>query len=348
MKRATVTDVAALAGVSISTVSRVINGSGKVDPQLAQKVNEAVASLGFTPNPSARHMRGKADETINIIIPTVNFSDMLRGAVDEAFSLGCRLNTYTSNGSARRDVECLERVASFSGGLIYCPVSMEGAHYLEIAASRQIPVVIAARRNVLAGAPHIYTDHVAACYRATKYLLQHHHRRVAMFAGFWNEKPESVDKLLEMRRSDCAGLYAALDRLTGYEMALKEFSLDLDPELVFITGFEYEDGYETCNKILASLCEFDAIICPTDRVAAGALQALQEQNVQVPNQVSIIGYDDGVFAQSTRPTLTAVHQQSYTIGRLAVQAIADLTRGKHVSDQVLDAELIVRNSTAAK
>ena len=111
---------------------------------------------------------------------------------------------------------------------------------------------------------------------------------------------------------------------------------------------EYEDGYTTCKQALASLCAFDAIMCPTDRVAAGALQALQEQNVRVPKQVSIIGYDDGVFAQSTRPTLTAIHQMSYQIGQKCVQGIADMMQGTSIENIVLDAELMVRDSTAAK
>lgn len=349
MKRPTVNDVAALAGVSVSTVSRVINGSAKVAPDLAARVSAAVAQLGFTPNASARNMRTKSSDTISIVIPTVHFSEILRGAVDEAFEKGYKLVAYASNGSADREIACLDRVAAVGeGGLIYCPATIRGAQHLDVVAAMGIPVTIAARRNAFKGAPHIYTDHVSACYRATKYLLQHKHRRIAFFAGFWGEHPQTVEDMLEMRGLELSGVYSALDRLAGYENALEEFGLELERELIFLTGFEYNDGYGTCKQALASLCEFDAIICPTDRVAAGALQALQEQNVQVPRQVSIIGYDDGVFAQATRPALTAVHQSSYLIGQTCVRALADMMNSIPFQDTVLDAQLIVRDSTAAK
>ena len=349
MKRPTVNDVAALANVSVSTVSRVINGSDKVAPDLAERVNAAVAQLGFTPNVSARNMRAKKNDGISIIIPTIHFSEILCGAVDEAFEVNYKLTAYASNGCADREVECLERVAaSGTGGLIFCPATIQGARHLSAVTSMGIPVIIAARRGILTGVPHVYTDHVAACYRATKYLLQHNHRRIAFFAGFWSERPTNVENMLQMRNTEFCSLYSALDRLAGYEKALMEFGMELDKNLIFITGFEYEDGYATCKQALASLCAFDAIMCPTDRVAAGALQALQEQNVQVPKQVSIIGYDDGVFAQSTRPTLTAIHQMSYQIGQRCVHGIADMMQGTPIEDIVLDAELMVRDSTAAK
>lgn len=349
MKRPTVTDVAALAQVSVSTVSRVINDNSKVDPTLVARVNAAIVELGFTPNASARNMRAKRSDSISIIIPTVFFSEILRGAVDEAFEKNYKLMTYASNGCADREVECLERVAaSGSGGLIYCPTAIKGARHLDILTSKGIPIIIAARHDILSGVPHVYTDHVSACYRATKYLLRYNHRHIAFFAGFWDEHPATVDDLLDMRGMKFSGLYSALDRLAGYELALTEFGLELDKSLIFITGFEYGDGYSVCKKAMANLCEFDAIICPTDRVAAGALQALQEQNVHVPQQVSIIGYDDGVFAQSTRPTLTAVHQLSYEIGQTAIRAVSDMMQGIPINDTVLDAQLIVRDSTTAK
>lgn len=349
MKNVTISDVAKLAGVSISTVSRVTNGNGKVDAALAKKVNDAIQQLHYAPNVNARNMRSKQSDTISIIIPTVNFSDILRGAADEAFLLGYKLNVYSTHGLPERELECLQRaLQTGSDGIIYCPVTTKGIEYLKGANTKHIPVVITARRDVMEFVPHIYLDQVTACYQATKYLLQHKHRHIALFAGFWEERPTSVAEFLKMNESANAGLYPAVDRLIGYEMALKEYGIETDPDLIYLTGFEYENGYKSCKRALASLCPFDAVICPTDRVAAGALQALQEQNVRVPGQVSIIGYDDGIFAQATRPTLTAIHQTSYEIGKIAVNSIVDTWENRPVQTRVLKPKLIVRDSTAAK
>lgn len=349
MKNATITDVARLAGVSTATVSRVINGNEKVDAAMAEKVNNAISQLHYTPNFSARSMRRGHNDVISIILPTVNFSDILRGATDEAFALGLKLNLYATHGDPQREKECLRSaLSSGSDGIVYCPVSAVGLSYLHSNNQSHIPVVITARRNVLPGVPHIYMDQVGACYQATKYLLQLRHRRIALLTGFWDDRPHSITDFLRMKDAPEAGLYPAVDRLMGYEAALKEYGIKLDPALIYLTGFEYDDGYRCCNEALASLCQFDALICPTDRVAAGALQALQEQNVHVPSQVSIIGYDDGIFAQATRPTLTATHQTSYRIGQSAVRSVFTIWQGQSVETIVYEPKLIVRNSTAAK
>jgi LacI family transcriptional regulator len=308
--------------------------------------------MRYTPNLSARSIRTGANNVISIILPSFEtnlFTSLLQGAADTCMEKGYSLSVYQSNGTIEREIKCIDAARRTSpSGILYCPVSMESVEYFEKNWDRERPVVIVSRRGLIDGVPHVYYDDRTGCYTATKYLLRQGCRRIAFFAGFWEAPDRDVGSLLELFQSDHRGVYSSIDRLQGYVDALNEFGLDVHKDLIHLTAYNYASGYESMNAFLASLTEFDAVICSNDRLAAGILQSLREQNISVPAQVSLIGFDDGVICNITRPTLTAVRQPSYQIGQKAAETLIGLLGGAGAEDIKLDMELIVRNSTAVK
>lgn len=352
MEKVTIVDVARIAGVSVPTVSRVLNKRQNVNKVLKKKVEEAIAETNYAPNLNARYTRTGTNDIISIILPTFEtnlFTGLLQGAADTCMEHNLRLSVYQSNGNIENDIRCIDMVrASFSGGLIYCPVSPDSLEYFKSAVSQKTPTVIASRRGLIENVPHVYPDNISGCYTATKYLLQQGHRRIAFFAGFWETPGYDADYLMTLLEGKTRGVYSSLDRLQGYIDALKEFNLDVQKSLLRITAYNYESGYESMKAFLASLIDFDAVICANDWVAAGVLQSLREQNILVPDQVSVVGFDDGAITNIARPTLTSVRQPSYQIGQRVIKTVISLINGVNPGDIKLDMTLIVRNSTAAK
>ena len=127
-----------------------------------------------------------------------------------------------------------------------------------------------------------------------------------------------------------------------------EEGIDFDKAYLIRTGYDFDSGYNTAKKVLSMLLDFDAVICSNDSVAAGVLQALSEQKISVPEQVSIVGYDDSVFSTIARPTITSVKQKPYVVGYGSVEMLLKRMAGEQVSDRIIDVELVVRNSTSMK
>ncbi len=180
---------------------------------------------------------------------------------------------------------------------MFCPLSEASSSLLPALFSISTPpIVIIYRHDYCDYASHIYYDNELGGYLATKYLLKAGHRQIAFFASFWSEEPAD---LLNFHDRRLMGSYSSLDRLKGYQKALNEYDVKIHRELLSSTGYTYESGYAMTKQFLSSLCDFSAIICCNDSVAAGALQALSEQNIDVPRQVSVIGYDASFLSDIT-------------------------------------------------
>lgn len=352
MQKITISDVAKQAGVSISTVSRVINKNSKVDEALKWKVQKTIEELGYVPNANARSIRAGNSNLLSVIIPTAEiaiFASVLQGIMDTAQANGLRVNVYSSKGDKQRDLQSLrDACACSSSGIIYCPISGSDREHVETVLARDIPVVIVMRRGVMPGIPHIYMDDFGGEYKATKYLIQQGHRRIAFFAGFWERPARDVNGILALMDTEQRGAYSTLERLAGYRKALDEAGMEFDTSLIKLTRFDYKSGYDAMKEFLSSLVDFDAVLCGNDLVATGVLQALQEQKISVPERVSLIGYDDSDIARISNPGLTSVCQSPYRIGEMAVKALLDMEMGEAVGNQKLEAGFTIRTSTAMK
>lgn len=336
------------AKLSVATVSRVLNGSRPVAPELKSRVWRAATELNYKPNVGARFMKGQRTGTLGMLVPDAShpfFSAMIAGAILKAQEMDQVVIVSTSDG--RREVEkiAIEGLArTVVDGLIYCPVST-GDPLPEIERFRHLPIVVIGRRNVFASKPHVYTDNIKGGYLATKYLLRLGRRRIGFLAGFWTA-PCTINDIREFASSEDAGKYTTLDRFAGYSQALEEEKVSYDPELVVINGYNYRAGYEAARELLERMVEVDSIIASNDLVAAGVLSFLNSQSIRVPERISVVGYDNNLIAPLTSPSLTSVDQDPRKLGAEAVLSLSRLLSGKKVFDTVLDVKLSIRNSTS--
>lgn len=342
----TLKEVACLAGVSVATVSRVLNGQG-ARPEVQQRVLDAAKQLDYKPNPGARFMKGKRAGNIGLLLPQIShpfFGALAEGALEEAGRNDQVMVIASCQGSRDQEQQRLEQFSrSFLDGMIYFPVE-KGETFPDIAYFRNIPIVIAGRRDIFPGKPHVYSDNMKGGYLATKYLLRLGHRRIAFFAGFW-DPPCNPANIRKKAFEDGSGAFSSLDRFCGYLDGLDEFSIELDTDLVAVCGYDFNAGVEAAEELMARMVTVDALICPNDLVASGALHFLTRQGIRVPEDISIIGYDDDSMAVMTTPTLTTIRQQMPEIGKQAVLMLNHMISGEPVHDVVVDVELIIRNST---
>ena len=352
MSMVTIVQVAEHAGVSIATVSRVINGNEKVKPEIAARVQEAIKTLNYVPSVSARNMKGKRNLHIGFIVPRLDddfFSKMLNSVTKSAAEHDAIVTVFSSNGDAGQERKSL-RSAVIAGvsALLFCPASYISPEEFYEIVPRDFPVIIVYRRDIIPDVPHIYHDNVHGAEDATKYLLRLGRRKIAFFAGFWGHQ-YTAEETLELYKDEVKrGAYSTLDRLHGYIHVLNEAGIPLDPGLIVPCGLNHASGYEQAKKFLASLRDFDSIICGKDEVAAGILLALNEQKISVPEEVSIVSFDDSAYAIMTRPMLTTVKQSPDMLGVQAVEMCIEMLQGRPVHDRVIEMELKIRNSTSGK
>lgn len=344
----TMKDVADEAGVSVSTVSRAINGKLNENNIMIEKIWKAIDKLDYKPNPAARFMKGQPTGTIGVLLPDISnpfFTGIAAGAITQAQKYDNNLIISSSNGSIEQEKKSLEHLSrSVLDGLIYCPIARNES-FDEIEFFKNIPVVISYRRDIIPGRPHVYVDNIKGGYIAAKYLLRLKRKHICFIAGFWNAPFESRD-LIDMIDTPETGFFTSLDRFRGYLNALEEEKIPYDPSLVFISKYDYDSGYEIAKKIIESGREVDAILAPNDLVASGIIKFLTEQEISVPQEISVIGYDDSLIAPITNPTLSSVNQNSEEVGKKSVNLMMKLLNGDTPEDEIIDVSLSIRKSTS--
>jgi LacI family transcriptional regulator len=347
MDRITITELAELAGVSIATVSRVINGK-TVRPAYKEKVLSAMRSLDYAPLPG--HGKTASAQTLGMLVPDLGndyYARIANSAIMRAHEQGKNIIVCSCDGEKDLEAAMLGQLSSKAvDALLYCPVSspvlMPDS---EILGHR--PIVVVARRGVLPGRPHVYSDNVKGGYVSTRYLRRLGRKHIAMLMGFWQLEKELGDpgELISCLGTPICGAYSSLDRLEGHRKALEEDGLPLSPEMLQVSGYDFGSGYEAAKSLMARMVPIDAIIAPNDAVAAGVIRFLSEQHVAVPEEISVIGYDDSAIAMMTTPTLTSIRQDMRRIGSAAVDLAMELIQGSAVEDVIVDVSLSIRKST---
>ena len=341
-------DVAKLAGVSPATVSRVLNRNQNVDSALTERVMRAVRELNYKPTLSA-HPQPNQVKQIAVVLPTLEntyYTTMLSGIADTARENDQNVIVMQSSSNREIEDEHFSRILrSNIDGIIFSGV--DGSNpYQRFPALYGIPMVFAARRQVVPGFPHVYSDNIAAGYMATKYLLRLRHRKIALLVHFWTKDIHDYDTFLKAYNSSEQGSYVSFDRYTGYCKALAEERVTVDPNLIIFSSFSHESGYASAQALLSSSQEFDAVLVSSDRCATGVHRFFKEQGLQIPSQVSIICFNGGLMSNVVSPELTIVDQNNYKIGALAAGQLNELINGCPAHDIKLDVNLIIKGSTA--
>lgn len=327
----TMRDVAERAGVSVTTVSHVINNTRNVSPSTRQRVEEAMHKLGYQPNVLARSLRKGETHTIGIILPDSTnpyFAEVVRGVEDSSFFQGYSVILCNSDNDLEKErlytnvllekqVDGIIMVAAGSSGEI--------VHYLQ---DRDVPLVLVDRRLANIEADYVLANNLQGGILATNHLIDLGHRAIACIAG-------PVD--VELSR----------ERVAGYHQALETAGINIYERWIVEGDFQYQSGYNAARELFEGEPLPTAIFACNDLMAIGAYRYAHEKDYQIPKQLSIVGFDDVSLAAYTNPPLTTVRQFKHKMGALAARLLLERMNQRDLAPrlEVLDTEFVVRDST---
>jgi LacI family transcriptional regulator len=306
----TVRDVAVAARVSVATVSRVLNGDPRVQPERRDRVEAAIRQLGYRRDSVARNLRRGSTMVWGLVISDIEnpfFTSLVRGVQDTAEQAGYSVVLLNSDEDLEKEARCLrvlaeERVA----GVILSPVSERDSTLTGLPAST--PTVLVDRQITGLEIDTVAVDHAGGSYEGTAHLLREGYRRVGCISG---------------PRHSTTGA----SRIEGYEQALRDAGHAPDPELICTTDFKRGGGYESALRLLDLDSRPDAIIAMNNLMTEGTLWALQERGLAVPEDVGVVGFDDQSWSTLVRPRLTVVAQPVRQLGVRAAELLTQRCRG---------------------
>ena len=326
----TIKDVAKLAEVHPSTVSRVINDDSRISEKTKNKVLLIIKKLGYTPNAIARGLKIKRTYTLGMLIPDITnpfFAEIARGVEDAANKNNFNVILCNTDDKLKKERTYLEILKGKRvDGLILGTAHVKDKSILELE-MKKFPYILISRNIEGLDKNCIIVDDVEGGMMATEYLIKLGHRRIAHITG-----------PLKTR--------SALNRLKGYKLALKKYNIEYMDELVEEGDFRIKGGYQAMKKFLKLLEPPRAIFAANDLLALGAMQAIQKKNFHIPEDFSVIGFNDIELASFVYPALTTIRQPMLEMGELAVKMLLRIIEEGEFNQRkiVLKPKLIIRES----
>ncbi|MEK8046366.1 MAG: transcriptional regulator [Burkholderiales bacterium PBB6] len=324
----TIEMVAEAAGVSLSTVSRILNGTAVVSAAKKQAVDTAIERLGFVPNPMARGLAGGRTLSIGVVTQAIDspfYGAALRGIEDELDAVGYSPLFVSGHWNATLEARCIDMLRSRRvDGIIVLTGRLPDQALKQIA--RQLPLVVTGRTLKAPGLFSLNFDNVEGARLATQHLTDLGHKRIAFISG----DPEHPD---------------SIERLQGYKQALEAAGIAFDAALVVPGDYNEVSGVLAVERLLASQQSFTAIFAANDQMAVGASLALYRRSLRVPEDVSVVGFDDLPSSVYAIPPLSTVQQPAYEQGRLAAAAMLQLLAGQKPDVQMPVPRLVARESS---
>lgn len=331
----TIYDVAREAGVSMATVSRVVNNNPNVKPQTRKKVFEAIEKLGYRPNAVARGLASKKTTTVGVVIPDISnqiFAEVARGIEDIATMYHYNIILSNADKKKEREIRVVNTLLEKQvDGLLFMGGTITEDH-INAFNTASVPIVLCATSGESKVIASVDIDHEQAAYDAVKYVIDQGHTKIAMISG---------------PLEDLTNGYA---RFQGYKRALEEANLPLREEYVRIGNYRYESGLEVSQYFLELAERPTAIFTATDEMAIGTIHKIQDYGLNVPDDISVISVDNIRMASMVRPQLTTVAQPMYDIGAVSMRLLTKLMKKEDVEDNqvILPHELIVRHSVSSR
>lgn len=328
----TIIQVAQRAGVSTATVSRVLSGADNVTKKLATKVHRAVTELNYQPNRAARTLRIRSTQTIGVIIPNIEnsfFTSVVRGIEKTLKKAGYTLLLGNSDEDPKQEQLYLATLrAEGVAGIIFVPVSNEAASYQWLVDAK-LPFVVMDRSPPDLQADKVTVNNSAGAQAAVQHLIKLKYKRIGLITG-----PHSFS--------------TAREREVGYIAAFKESKSDCPFRRELIRQGDYKEsgGYEAMSGLLSLREPPDAVFVSNNMMTLGALQAIHERGLRIPNDIAIISFDDMPWFPSLQPPLSAIAQPPYELGTTATELLLARMREPHRSFRhiVLESKLVLRAS----
>ncbi|BCK05358.1 substrate-binding domain-containing protein [Vibrio cholerae] len=331
---ATMKDIARLAGVSTSTVSHVINKSRFVSDEIAERVNNAAQQLNYAPSALARSLKMNRTKTIGMLVTTSTnpfFGEVVKGVERSCYHQGYNLilcNTEGDNQRMKASINTLlqKRV---DGLLLMCS-TLEGERLDVFDRYPDIPIVVMDWGPILFASDKIQDNSLQGGYMAAKHLIECGHKEIGCITG----------PLIR---------HQAQMRYEGYKRALAEAGIAINPDWIVESDFECEGGYQAFEKLYQRGKLPSALFVSNDMMAMGVIQAASQRGLRVPDDLSLIGYDDVHIAKFMTPALTTIHQPKYRLGKAAVDTLLYRLENPDTTAQVVQLEptLVVRSSVCS-
>jgi LacI family transcriptional regulator len=324
-------DVAERAGVSVTTVSHVVNNTRKVNPETKDRVEQAMLALGYRPNVLARSLRRGQSQTIGVILPDNTnpyFAEVVRGIEDSSFFQGYSIILCNSDNDLEKErLYTNVLMEKQVDGVIFVAAGLSGRN-IENLAKLGVPFVLVDRRVPQIEADYVLADNQGGGFKAVNHLIGLGHRAIACLAG-----PE--------------GVALSSERVEGYRQALEEAGIPFDPSWVVEGDFQYQAGYASARKLFSAQKTPTAIFACNDLMAIGIYRCAHERGMRIPGDLSIVGFDDIRLAAFTNPPLTTVKQSKHEMGSIAARLLIERMAQPNLPPrlEILETQLVVRGST---
>jgi LacI family transcriptional regulator len=331
--RVTIFDVASEAGVSYGTVSRVINNNPHVKAETRQRILDTMDHLGYVVNRQARSLAGGRAQMIGLLVPDLETSyigEIMRGIDTVLEIMQYDIVLYTTH---RQKTKEARYVAAVTQGMVDGLLLVLPRHpkdFFETLRQRHFPYVLIDHQGIDEKGPAVCSTNRKGAYKATEYLIKLGHRQIGFISGWM-------------------GLGCSRERLAGYKEALKAYHIPVDENLIYKGEFRQSSGFEGTRAFLKQTNPPTAIFASNDVMAMGVIEAARMHGLQIPEDMSVLGFDDIPMAANLHPKLTTVRQPLEKMGRLAAKMLLDLIyepqeEPLHIE---LPTELIVRDSCQA-
>ncbi len=325
-------DVAREAGVSIATVSRVLNDIDVVNEDTKKKVLDAIKKLGYRPNIVARSLKTQRTKTIGILLPDISnqfYPEIVRGAEDVSNIYDYNIILCNSDLDIEKEKEYLRVLKEkMVDGVLYMSSSLQD-EILELINELDLKTVLIETKDKDGKLPSVTIDNIKGSYDSTKYLIEKGIKEIA-FIGTQKDN-----------------MNAWGERYIGYEKAMKEAGIEIDPELIYLNSMKVKTGYEGIQEFIKNNKKFKGVVCASDDIAMGALNSLRDNGLEVPKDVSVIGFNDNYVASIFYPKITTISQPTYDMGSVAMRMLIKILNKKELdnSNYILEHQLVEREST---
>ncbi|WP_449539757.1 LacI family DNA-binding transcriptional regulator [Ferdinandcohnia sp. Marseille-Q9671] len=326
---ANIQQVAQKAGVSVATVSRVLNNAPSVSTKTRLKVENAIKDLNYEPSMLGRNLRNSESRLLLVLLPSISnpfYTEIINGIQNTAIAHNYNILLCETDSNPQRENIYFNMIKNkLADGVISMDPTVNMQKLNELAGN--YPVILCSEYEEGGRIPYVTIDNELAAYQAVKHLIKLGHQKIALI--------NSDEKFLYARQ-----------RRNGYERALKEFEIPLRDAWIYHTKeVDFQNGVQAIRILFQQDEKPTAVFAVSDTLAIGALKGMNVSGLHVPNNIAIVGFDNISFSTMTNPTLTTISQPMYKMGCIAVNMLITSIQGEKVESTVLDHELIIREST---
>lgn len=328
--KATIIDVATRANVSVATVSRVVNNLDGYSDETKEKVLEAIKELGYQRNAIARGLVTKTTKTIGVLIPIVSaylYAEILNGIEEKANENGYGIFLCNTGVNGVRAVNYIKMLGERQVDAIIVVSLTINDEYYNLLNSLKIPYILVSTLSYKYKIPYIKVDDQQAAYTATQFLIEKGHTKIALISGGKEDK------------------ISGITRVNGYRNALQDYDININENIIKYGDFTYNSGIMCMEDLLQEKEDFTAVFATSDEMALGALSVMHRNKIEVPEKISIIGYDNTLIAQMSNPPLTTVAQPLYEMGVKAFAKILSVLETGNSGDNMILSHKIVERET---